>query len=53
MRPNHVFNGLARTRLLARARQWARELERHSFVHADSWLDEYKRIYEVFEARLK
>ena len=28
-------------------------LERHSFVHADSWLDEYKRIYKVFEANLR
>ncbi|HKE49752.1 MAG TPA: prolyl oligopeptidase family serine peptidase [Rhodanobacteraceae bacterium] len=28
-------------------------LERHGFVHADSWLDEYKRIYRLFEANLK
>jgi dipeptidyl aminopeptidase/acylaminoacyl peptidase len=28
-------------------------MERHSFVHADSWLDEYKRIYKLFEATLK
>jgi len=28
-------------------------LERHGFVHADSWLDEYKRIYKLFEANLK
>ncbi|HEV7491803.1 MAG TPA: prolyl oligopeptidase family serine peptidase, partial [Rhodanobacteraceae bacterium] len=28
-------------------------MERHSFVHADSWLDEYKRIYRLFEANLK
>lgn len=28
-------------------------LERHSFVHADAWLDEYKRIYKLFEASLK
>jgi dipeptidyl aminopeptidase/acylaminoacyl peptidase len=28
-------------------------LERHGFVHADSWLDEYKRIYKLFEATLK
>jgi len=24
-------------------------LDRHSFVNADSWLDEYKRIYQLFE----
>jgi dipeptidyl aminopeptidase/acylaminoacyl peptidase len=28
-------------------------MERHSFVHADSWLDEYKRIYKLFETNLK
>ncbi len=28
-------------------------LERHGFVHADSWLDEYKRIYRLFEANLE
>jgi dipeptidyl aminopeptidase/acylaminoacyl peptidase len=28
-------------------------LERHGFTHADSWLDEYKRIYKLFEANLK
>jgi len=28
-------------------------MERHGFVHADSWLDEYKRIYRLFEATLK
>ncbi|MGH8174187.1 MAG: S9 family peptidase [Rhodanobacteraceae bacterium] len=28
-------------------------LERHSFVHADSWLDEYKRINKLFEQSLK
>jgi dipeptidyl aminopeptidase/acylaminoacyl peptidase len=28
-------------------------LERHGFVHADSWLDEYKRIYKLFETNLK
>ena len=28
-------------------------MERHSFVHADSWLDEYKRIYKLFEQNLK
>jgi dipeptidyl aminopeptidase/acylaminoacyl peptidase len=28
-------------------------MERHGFVHADSWLDEYKRIYRVFETNLK
>ena len=28
-------------------------MERHGFVHADSWLDEYKRIYRLFEANLK
>ncbi len=24
-------------------------LDRHAFSHADSWLDEYKRIYKLFE----
>ncbi len=28
-------------------------MERHGFVHADSWLDEYKRIFRLFEANLK
>jgi dipeptidyl aminopeptidase/acylaminoacyl peptidase len=28
-------------------------MERHGFVHADSWLDEYKRIYKLFETTLK
>lgn len=28
-------------------------LERHSFTHPDSWYDEYRRIYELFEATLK
>jgi dipeptidyl aminopeptidase/acylaminoacyl peptidase len=27
-------------------------MERHAFVHADSWLDEYKRILKLFEANL-
>jgi dipeptidyl aminopeptidase/acylaminoacyl peptidase len=28
-------------------------LERHAFSHADAWHDEYRRIYELFEATLK
>ncbi|MGN6513356.1 MAG: prolyl oligopeptidase family serine peptidase [Lysobacteraceae bacterium] len=28
-------------------------LERHGFVHPDAWYDEYRRIYELFEATLK
>jgi len=28
-------------------------LDRHGFTNADSWLDEYKRIYRLFEANLK
>ncbi len=28
-------------------------MERHGFVHPDSWLDEYKRIFKLFEANLK
>jgi len=28
-------------------------LERHGFVHADSWLDEYKRILDLFERHLR
>jgi dipeptidyl aminopeptidase/acylaminoacyl peptidase len=28
-------------------------LERHGFVHPDSWYDEYRRIYELFERTLK
>jgi dipeptidyl aminopeptidase/acylaminoacyl peptidase len=28
-------------------------LDRHPFSNADSWLDEYKRIYRLFEAHLK
>ena len=27
-------------------------LDRHGFVNADSWLDEYKRIYRLFETEL-
>ena len=27
-------------------------LDRHGFANADSWLDEYKRIYTLFETRL-
>ena len=28
-------------------------LDRHSFTNADSWLDEYKRIYKLFETNLQ
>jgi len=28
-------------------------LDRHSFSNADAWLDEYKRIYRLFEANLQ
>lgn len=28
-------------------------LERHAYVHADSWYDQYRRIYELFERHLK
>lgn len=28
-------------------------LDRHGFVNADSWLDEYKRVYKLFESHLK
>lgn len=28
-------------------------LERHGFVHADSWYDEYRRVLELFERHLK
>jgi dipeptidyl aminopeptidase/acylaminoacyl peptidase len=28
-------------------------MERHGFVHADSWLDEYKRILALFESTLR
>ena len=28
-------------------------LDRHSFTHADSWLDEYKRVLELFERTLR
>jgi dipeptidyl aminopeptidase/acylaminoacyl peptidase len=28
-------------------------LDRHGFTNADSWLDEYKRIYRLFESNLK
>ncbi len=28
-------------------------LERHGFVRADSWLDEYRRVFELFEDNLK
>ena len=27
-------------------------LDRHGFVNADSWLDEYKRIYRLFDAKI-
>jgi len=28
-------------------------LDRHGFTNADSWLDEYKRIYRLFESQLQ
>ena len=28
-------------------------MERHAFEHPDSWLDEYKRIYKLFQTNLK
>jgi dipeptidyl aminopeptidase/acylaminoacyl peptidase len=28
-------------------------LDRHGFTNADSWLDEYKRIYRLFESNLR
>ena len=28
-------------------------LERHGFVHPDSWYDEYRRILKLFETHLK
>ncbi len=28
-------------------------LDRHGFTNADSWLDEYKRIYHLFESNLR
>ena len=28
-------------------------LERHAFVHPDSWYDEYRRVFELFERTLK
>jgi dipeptidyl aminopeptidase/acylaminoacyl peptidase len=28
-------------------------LERHSFVHSDAWLDEYRRVFALFERVLK
>ncbi|MEO8459700.1 MAG: prolyl oligopeptidase family serine peptidase [Dokdonella sp.] len=28
-------------------------MERHGFVHPDSWYDEYRRIYKLFESNLK
>ncbi|HVI24975.1 MAG TPA: S9 family peptidase [Xanthomonadaceae bacterium] len=28
-------------------------LERHAFAHPDAWYDEYRRIFELFEATLK
>ena len=28
-------------------------MERHGFTHPDAWYDEYRRIYELFEANLK
>ena len=27
-------------------------LERHSYVHAESWLDQYRRILKLFETSL-
>ena len=27
-------------------------MERHGFVHSDSWLDEYKRIERLFQTRI-
>ena len=28
-------------------------LERHGYVHAESWLDQYRRVYKLFERTLK
>ena len=28
-------------------------LDPHGFVHPDSWLDEYRRIFKLFETNLK
>ncbi|MCX7564471.1 prolyl oligopeptidase family serine peptidase [Xanthomonadaceae bacterium XH05] len=28
-------------------------LERHGYVHANAWLDQYRRIFKLFERRLK
>jgi dipeptidyl aminopeptidase/acylaminoacyl peptidase len=28
-------------------------LERHGYVHPESWYDQYRRIYELFERTLK
>jgi dipeptidyl aminopeptidase/acylaminoacyl peptidase len=28
-------------------------MDPHGFVHATSWLDEYRRIFKLFEANLK
>src|SRR3546814_6194238 len=28
-------------------------LERHGFVHPDSWYDEYRRIFDLFDESLK
>jgi dipeptidyl aminopeptidase/acylaminoacyl peptidase len=28
-------------------------VERHSFVQPESWYDEYRRIFELFEGTLK
>ena len=28
-------------------------LDPHSFVHADSWLDEYRRVFKLMERHLK
>ena len=28
-------------------------LERHGYVQADAWLDQYRRIFKLFERRLK
>jgi predicted AAA+ superfamily ATPase len=31
----------------------AARLDPHGFVHPDSWLDEYRRVFKLFEAHLK
>ena len=28
-------------------------LDPHGFIHPDSWLDEYRRIFKLFETHLK